>query len=159
MNNSHNNNKCKQTFSDDMFYIISEYSININNISLLNKQIRDITHNYRVFNAGKLTIDFLNKKGKLIRKITNYYNQFNLSIVPNLTYLEMGNDFNQKITLPNSLAYLKMGFRFDQPITPTWLPNSLTNLVIGYDFNQQITLPNSLIYLLEEYKNYIIKNN
>ena len=118
MDNLRDNNKYKQTLSDDVFYIISEYSKNINNISLLNKQIRDITHNYRVFNAGKLTIDFLNKKGKLIRKITNYHNQFNLSIVSNLTYLKLGDDFNQ-----------------------------------------QITLPNSLIYLLEEYKNYIIKNN
>ena len=134
MDNSRDNNKYKQTLSDDMFYIISEYSKNINNISLLNKQIRDITHNYRVFNAGKLTVDFLNKKGKLIRKITNYRNQFNLSIVPNLTHLEMGYKFNQQITLPNSLTHLK----------------------IGRNFNQSITLPKSHVHLLKKYKNYII---
>ena len=135
MDNLCDDNNYEQTLSDDVFYIISKYSKNINNISLLNKQIRDITHNYKVFNAGKLTVDFLNKKGKLIRKITNYRNQFNLSIVPNLTHLKMGYDFNQQITLPNSLTHLEM----------------------GYTFNQQIILPNSLVHLLKGYKNYIIK--
>ena len=140
------------------------------------KQIHDITPNYKVFDAEKLTTDFLNEKGKLIKKITNYNNQFDLSMVPNLTHLKMGDEFNQQITLPNSLTYLKIGWYFNQKITSTWLPNSLTHLELGfrfdqlitlpnslthlemgYTFNQQIILPNSLVHLLKGYKNYIIK--
>ena len=165
-------------FPQDVFSNIGEFG-NTKKLRLVSKSARNITnksyYDQMKFDANKLTVDYLEANGHLIKKLVNYNGEFSLSKVPNLTYFTMGEEFNQPIKLQHltKLTHFTMGYEFDQLIKlpkslthfimrnrfnkPITLPNSLTYLEMGEEFNKLITLPNSLTYLLQGYNKVLIK--
>ena len=127
------------TFNDDIVYHIN--LINNNNLTGIvfsNYHLDDVKLMYTKNNIWMQKHNHEFKGSKF-----NY--SVNWNYIPDkITYLSLGDDYNQSDKLPKNLKYLIFGFAFDKHIE---LPDKLIYLIFGQQFNCKITLPQSLKYL------------
>jgi hypothetical protein len=112
--------------------------------------IKQLTFGYKY--SGYICDDALPKNLTRL-ELGRYFNQKIRSkhmLPENLKQLIFGDNFNQPIcagVLPVKLTYLKFGYNFDQPIGKDMLPDSLTEIIFGDTFNRDIgegVLPRNL---------------
>jgi hypothetical protein len=116
------------------------------NYDTLGDKNRIIKHNITHLKVNNDTTDF-GRDADIFNNIVhlkfgeNFNSKINFSPNSKLRILELGNNFNQKIDLPEGLTHLSLGNHFNQKID---LPEGLTHLRLGPNFNRNIKIPQSL---------------
>lgn len=88
----------------------------------------------------------------IVNNTLRFSNNFNNSLGPyrkilrdkQITHLELGSDFSQKLILPSNITSLKLGNNFNHSFS---LTKNITDLTFGNQFNKPIILTESVINL------------
>ncbi|KAF2069919.1 hypothetical protein CYY_008759 [Polysphondylium violaceum] len=134
--------------------MFDNYSILPGSLDHLNINIISFDKNFnQALPAGSIPYTV----SKVLFPLDSIFNQGVLVIPPSVTYLHLGETFNQPLTppmLPSSLQQLFLSTNFNQPIPINLLPVGLKVLFFGKSFNQTLEpgiIPNTVeeLYLYQ----------
>ena len=136
----------KRLFFDNKFNdSVDNYSDVINNNNITGIVFSNYSNEHLKLMYTKNNLWMLKHSRKYVG--SKFNTKTDWSVLPEkITYLSLGDNYNQISKLPNNLIYLLFGFAFDCPVE---LPNKLIYLVFGQQFNHPIKwFPNTLKYLV-----------